>query len=63
DVFVELHKRGCFVMLSNSCTAFIKKLYSGLDKKIKINKIKANRMINSNSKKRGKINEVLVINY
>ena len=63
NVFVELHKRGCFVMLSNSCTAFINKLYSGLGRKIKVRKIKANRMINSNSKKRGKINEVLVINY
>lgn len=63
DVFVKLHKKGCFVMLSNSDTPFINKLYSGLGKKITINKIKANRMINSNSKKRGKINEVLVINY
>jgi len=50
-------------MLSNSDTSFINKLYSGLGKKIKINKIKATRIINSNAKKRGKINEVLVINY
>jgi len=63
NVFVELHKKGCFVMLSNSDTPFINKLYSGLGRKIKVRKIQANRMINSNSKKRGKINEVLVINY
>ena len=63
DVFVQLHKKGCFVMLSNSDTPFINKLYSKLGRKIKVHKIKANRMINSNSKKRGKINEVLVINY
>jgi len=63
DIFVKLHKKGCFVMLSNSDTSFINKLYSGLGKKIKINKIKATRIINSNAKKRGKINEVLVINY
>jgi len=63
DVFVKLQKRKCFVMLSNSDTPFINKLYSGLGRKIKINKIKATRIINSNAKKRGKINEVLVINY
>ena len=63
DVFVKLHRRGCFVMLSNSDTPFINELYSGLGRKVKINKIKATRIINSNAKKIGKINEVLVINY
>ncbi|MEA2112580.1 MAG: DNA adenine methylase [Patescibacteria group bacterium] len=63
DTYFELHKRGCFVMLSNSNTDFIKQLYSGLDKKIKIHKVKANRMINSKASGRGKIKEVLVINY
>ena len=63
DTFVELHKRGCFVMLSNSDTPFINNLYSNLDKKIKVNKVLAGRNINSNSSKRGKIKEVLVINY
>jgi len=63
DVFVELHKRGCFVMLSNSDTLFIKKLYSGLGKKIKIYKVDAGRMINSDATKRGKIKEVVIINY
>ena len=63
DTYLELHKKGCFVMLSNSNTEFIKKLYSNLDKKIKIHEVAANRMINSDATKRGKIKEVLVINY
>jgi len=63
DTYLELHKKGCFVMLSNSNTEFINKLYSGLDKKIKVCKVDASRMINSDATKRGKIKEVLVINY
>jgi DNA adenine methylase len=63
DVFVELHKRGCYVMLSNSDTKFINELYSGLDKKIKIRKVFAGRAINSKGTGRGKIKEVVVINY
>jgi DNA adenine methylase len=63
DVFFELHKRGCFVMLSNSDTPLINKLYSNLDEKIKVNKVLAGRNVNSNAKKRGKIKEILVVNY
>ncbi|MBC8465055.1 MAG: DNA adenine methylase [Parcubacteria group bacterium] len=62
DTFVELHKRGCFVMLSNSDTPFINELYSGI-KGVKVSKVSAGRSINSNAAKRGKINEVLVTNY
>lgn len=62
DTFVKLHKRGCFVMLSNSDTPFINELYSGLDG-ITINKITAGRAINSRGSGRGKITEVLVTNY
>lgn len=62
DTFVELHKRGCFVMLSNSDTPFINKLYSGI-KGVKVSKVSAGRAINSNGAKRGKISEVLVTNY
>ena len=62
DTFVELHKRGCFVMLSNSDTPFINELYSGI-RGITISKISAGRAINSNASKRGKISEVLVTNY
>ena len=63
DVFVELHKRGCFVMLSNSDTPFINKLYSNLDKKIKIHKVYAGRAINSKGSARGKIKEIVVKFY
>lgn len=64
DTFYELHKRGCFVMLSNSDTPFINKIYSELkDKKIKISKVQAGRAINSKGTGRGKITEVLINNY
>lgn len=62
DTFVKLHKKGCFVMLSNSDTSFINELYSGLDG-ITVNKITAGRAINSKGSGRGKITEVLVTNY
>ncbi|MFA6105376.1 MAG: DNA adenine methylase [Patescibacteria group bacterium] len=62
DTFVELHKRGCFVMLSNSDTPLIKKIYSGI-KGIRVSVVAAGRMINSDASKRGKVNEVLVTNY
>src|SRR3989338_445874 len=62
DTFVELHKRGCFVMLSNSDTPFINKIYSEL-KGLRVTKVQAGRAINSDASKRGKITEVLVTNY
>jgi DNA adenine methylase len=62
DTFLELSKRGCFVMLSNSDTPFINKIYSGF-KGIRISKVEAGRAINSNGSGRGKITEVLVTNY
>ncbi len=62
DIFIELHKRGCFVMLSNSDTPFINELYLGI-KGVKVAKVSAGRAINSNAAKRGKIHEVLVTNY
>lgn len=64
DTFLELHKRGCYVMLSNSDTKFINYIYGELAKEgIVINKVSAGRAINSNSAKRGKVQEVLVTNY
>lgn len=62
DTFVELHKKGCFVMLSNSDTPFINEIYSGI-KGVRINKVQASRAINSNGSRRGKITEVLITNY
>ncbi len=62
DTVLELDKRGCYVMLSNSDTPFINDIYSGL-KGIRISKVEAGRAINSNGSGRGKITEVLVTNY
>lgn len=62
DTFVELHKRGCFVMLSNSDTPYINELYLGI-KGVTVHKITAGRAINSKGSGRGKITEVLVTNY
>ena len=59
DVFVELSNKGVKVMLSNSNCEFIRELY----KSFTIEEILAARAINSNGNKRGKIKEVLVMNY
>jgi len=48
DVFQKLDKKGCFVMLSNSDTKFIKDLYQNY----RINIVKATRMINCNGDSR-----------
>ncbi|HHU52220.1 MAG TPA: DNA adenine methylase [Firmicutes bacterium] len=59
QVFADLDKKGCFVLLSNSATEFIYDLYHDY----KIVAVAANRPINSKASGRGKINEVLVMNY
>jgi DNA adenine methylase len=61
-VFYKLHKKGCKLMLSNSNTSFIKNLYNK-DKDVKIHLVNARRMINSKATGRGKIKELLVVNY
>jgi DNA adenine methylase len=55
----ELHKRGHKFMLSNSATDFIKQQYAAYN----ITIVRANRAINSNSSKRGQVEEVVVRNY
>jgi len=62
DTLLELHKRGCFVMLSNSDAHFINQIYSGFEG-VRINKVEAGRAINSKGDGRGKVTEVLVTNY
>lgn len=59
DVFMELDKRGCKVLLSNSATDFIKDIY----RHFHIRSVSAGRNINSVGSRRGKIDEVLVMNY
>lgn len=61
DLCVELDKRGCKFLLSNSATDFIKEIYE--EKKFHIEIVSATRNINSVASKRGKIDEVLVMNY
>ncbi|NVM17833.1 MAG: DNA adenine methylase [Candidatus Lokiarchaeota archaeon] len=58
EVFKELNRRGCNIMLNNSYSEFILDLY----KDFKIVTLRAKRNINSNSLKRGFINEVLILN-
>jgi len=59
EVFEKLDKIGCKVMLSNSDTPFINDLYKGYTPNI----VRARRMINCQGQGRGKINEVVVLNY
>ena len=59
EVFKDLDKRGCYVMLSNHNTKLINELYSDFN----IHVIEAKRNINSNGKKRGKVEEVIITNY
>ncbi len=66
NLFIELHNMGLYLMLSNSDSKltdenhnFFEKLYDGFV----IEKITAKRYINSNSKKRGSITEIIIRNY
>ena len=56
----KLIDKGCTVVISNSATPFIKKLY-GDRNKYSIHVLMAKRNINSNGSKRGEIEEVLII--
>lgn len=58
-LFKELSDKGCYVMLSNHNTKLINDLY----KDFNIHVIKAQRNINANGKKRGKVEEVIITNY
>lgn len=51
--------KGCLVMLSNSDTAAVRKLYRGF----RIRRVSARRAINSNGAARGAITELVVTNY
>lgn len=59
SIYRELDRRGCKVMLSNSWVESILDLYQGFT----CLELKASRAINSNALKRGKISELLVVNY
>jgi DNA adenine methylase len=55
----KLHSAGCFFMLSNSDTPFIRGLY----KNYNIEVVKAGRTISCKGNQRGKENELLIRNY
>jgi DNA adenine methylase len=58
-VYQQLHIRGCKVMLSNSWTETTIQLY----RDFKIVQVQASRAINSNPNGRGRIDEMVVLNY
>ncbi|NLY95176.1 MAG: DNA adenine methylase [Myxococcales bacterium] len=59
DVYRELDRRGCRLMLSNSDVPRIRELYR--DYRIEI--VAAPRAINCDARKRGPVTEVVVLNY
>jgi DNA adenine methylase len=59
EVFSELDARGCKLMLSNSDTPLIRKLYSTYA----CDMVLMSRSINSDSSSRGHVKEVLIRNY
>ena len=59
DLFFSLKERGVFAMLSNSDTPLTRELYEGANFHV----VKAKRAINSNAKKRGQVNELIITNY
>jgi DNA adenine methylase len=59
NTFDELNQRGCKIMLSNSSTEFINELY----KEYRMIRVQATRQINSKSSSRGKVEELLILNY
>lgn len=59
SVFRKLDSKKCKILLSNANTEFIKELY----KDYNIYTLYANRAVNSDATKRGKIKEVLISNF
>jgi DNA adenine methylase len=59
EIYRDLDGRGCRVMLSNSDTPFIRSLYRDYD----VRTVEARRSINSRPGGRGRITEVVVLNY
>jgi len=59
NAFRKLTDKGCYAMLSNSDTPFIRELYDDFN----IETVYANRAINSRADKRGRVAEVAILNY
>jgi len=58
SVFATLDERGCAVMLSNSDTAFTRRLYA----RWKVERVFCPRAVNSRADRRGAVGEILVTN-
>jgi len=61
ELFKKLDNRGCKILLSNSDTPLIRKLYREFSSRSK--EIEANRAINSNASRRSGHRELLICNY
>ncbi|PZW01557.1 Dam family site-specific DNA-(adenine-N6)-methyltransferase [Metamycoplasma auris] len=59
NVALKLSKRGVKVMLSNHNTPFINELYKDFNKHV----IEARRIINSDAKRRGNVEELIITNF
>ena len=59
DICNRLNDNGIKFVLSNSASDFIRDIYSGYN----IHVVQANRAVNSNSSKRGQVDEFLICNY
>ncbi len=59
EIFADLDSRGCKVLLSNSNTPYVQKLYSKFRKRI----VSAGRMINCKGSNRKGFQELLIFNY
>jgi len=60
DVCLELAEKGVYVLVSNSDTAIVRSLYAGPH--FVIDEVSANRAINCDGAKRGRITELLISN-
>lgn len=57
--FKDLHKRGCLLMLSNSDSPVVRDLYADFQAEV----VHATRAINCKADRRGRIRELLIVNY
>ena len=55
----RLNKIGCKIMLSNSDCEFIRDLYAGYN----LHRVYSSRSLNCKKDKRGKVSELLIVNY
>jgi DNA adenine methylase len=64
NTFADLASKGSQIMLSNSDTLYVRRLYASLLlKTLRIERVEARRAINSHAGKRGVISEIVVLNY